>query len=214
MIKVSNLFLGFNKEFYALYNISFNVSKGERVALIGEKDSGKTCLLRVLAGLENYSQGEVYVNNISVKKINYKTDCEMAYIPKFPLVFNNKTVRENLEYVLKIRKIDTTSINFKVLNALKNFDIESIQNVKVKNLSGFQKMQLQLARASLRTVELYLIDNVLEGFTKTEQEKILAYLDLLINENPATFVFAFKSEKLAFRYNAKIIKLKYGSIDS
>lgn len=214
MIKVNNLYLGFNKEFYALYNISFNVNKGERVALVGEKDSGKTCVLRVLAGLEGFNQGEVYINNISVKKINYKTDCNMAYIPKSPIVMNNKTVRENLEYVLKIRKTDKTSINFKVLTALKTFDIENIKDVKVKYLSEFQKMQLQLARASLRTVELYLIDYILEGFTKTEKEKLLGYLDVLSKENPATFVYAFKNEKTAVRYNARIIKLKYGSIEN
>lgn len=213
MIKVNNLYLGFNKEFYALYNISLNVNKGERVALIGEKDSGKTCLLRVLAGLENFNQGEVYVNNISVKKINYKTDCNMAYIPKSPIVMNNKTVKENLEYVLKIRKTDQTSINFKVLTALKTFDIESIKDVKVKNLSEFQKMQLQLARASLRTVELYLIDYILEDFTKSEKEKLLNYLEVLVKDNSATFVFAFKNEKTAAKFDARIIKLKYGSIE-
>lgn len=214
MIRIDNLYLGFNKEFYALYNISLKVEKGERVAIVGEKDSGKTCLLRVLAGLENFSQGEVYVNNISVKKINYKTDCEMAYIPKSPLVLNNKTVKENLEYVLKIRKIDKTSINFKVLTALKTFDIENIKDVKVKELSEFQKMKLQLARASLRTVSLYLIDYILEGFTKSEKEKLLSYLDILSKDNTATFVYAFKNEKTAARYNARVIKLKYGSIEN
>lgn len=214
MINVKNLYLGFNKEFYALYNISFHVNKGERVALVGEKDSGKTCLLRVLAGLESFNEGEVYVNNIPVKKINYKTDCNMAYIPKSPLVMNNKTVKENLEYVLKIRKTDQTSINFKVLTALKTYDIENIKDVKVKHLSEFQKMQLQLARASLRTVDLYLIDYILEGFTKSEKEKLLMYLDVLSKENPATFVYAFKNEKTAGRFDAKVIKLKYGSIEN
>ncbi len=214
MIKVSNLYLGFNKEFYALYNISFNVNKGEKVALVGEKDSGKTCLLRVLAGLEDFSEGEVYVNNISVKKINYKTDCNMVYIPKSPLVLEKKTVKENLEYVLKLRKIDQTSINFKVLSALKTYDIEAVKDVKVKELSDFQKMKLQIARASLRTVDLYLIDYILEGFTKSEKEKLLGYLDILSKDNPATFLYAFTNEKTAARYNARIIKLKYGSIES
>ena len=214
MIKVQNLFLSFNKEFYALYNISLEVEKGRRVALIGEKDSGKTCLLRVLAGLEQFTSGEAYINGISVKKINFKTDCNLVYIPKTPILLDNKTVKENLEYVLKIRKTDSTSINYKVLSALKNYDIESVKDVKVKELTPFQKMKVQLARASLRTADLYLIDNVIDDLTYNEQDKILKYLDILLADNPATFVLAFKAEKLADRYGARPIKLKFGSIEN
>ena len=214
MIKVQNLFLSFNKEFYALYNINLEVDKGKRVALIGEKDSGKTCLLRVLAGLEQYTSGEVYINGVSIKKINFKTDCNLVYIPKCPILLNNKTVKENLEYVLKIRKTDSTSINYKVLSALKNYDIENVKDVKAKDLTPFQKMKTQLARASLRTADLYLIDNVIDDLTYNEQDKILKYLDILLKDNSATFVLAFKTEKLAERYGARPIKLKFGSIEN
>ena len=61
MIRVKNLCLKYTKEYYALFDVSFDVKKGESVALLGEECSGKTSMLRVLAGLETANSGEVYV---------------------------------------------------------------------------------------------------------------------------------------------------------
>ena len=116
---------------------------------------------------------------------------------------------------MKIRNFDPAAINLKVLTALKNFDIESCQNLKIKNLSPFQKIMAELARVSLRKVELFLIDDVCSLITETEREKVLAKLKEMMTDYPeSTFVFAFSDEELANALNLKKIMLKDGEIVS
>ena len=67
MIEIKNLYLSFTKEYDALHNISLSVKDGQKVALIGDADSGKTMLLRTLAGLEKFESGEVLIKNFNIK---------------------------------------------------------------------------------------------------------------------------------------------------
>ena len=214
MISIKNLYLSFTKEFDALHDINLEVEDGQKIAIVGGADSGKTMLLRVLAKLENFNAGEVYIKDININKINFKHDVSVGFVPKSFLFFEKKTVRENLEYLLKERKFDSASINLKVLTALKNFDIENIQNLKVKDLSPFQKSLAELARVSMRKVDLFLIDDLCSGLVPSEQEKLLQKFAELIDVNPeSTFIFAMSDEELAKRLNLKVIKLVEGCIE-
>ena len=73
MISFVNVFVRYTKEFCALSNINFKANRGEVVALIGPKDSGKTCFLRLIAGLENVESGEIYIKDIPVDKVVINT---------------------------------------------------------------------------------------------------------------------------------------------
>ena len=213
MISIKNLYLSFIKEYDALHNISLEIEDGEKVALIGGADSGKTMLLRVLAKLEKYKKGEVYIKNINLKKIDYRQDIEVGFVPKSFVFLNNKTVKENLEWILKKRNYDSSTINLKVLIAMKSFDIESIQNMKIKQLTNYQKCLVQLARVSLRKVELFLIDDICKDLDNIERQKIIEKIKNLIEQNSQrTFVIAFTDEKLADSLNLKKIYLKDGEI--
>ena len=213
MIDIKNLCLSFTKEYDALHNITLSIADGEKVAFVGDSDSGKTMLLRTIAGLEKFESGEVFVKNINIKRIDFKSDLSVAFVPKSCLLFENKTVRENLEYVLKIRNMDMATTNFKVLTALKNYDIEHIQNLKVKELSNFQKKLVQLARISVRRVDLFLIDDIFEDITDEETKILISKINSILQDNPeSTFVFAFKNIDYAEMFGLRIVKLKYGCI--
>lgn len=213
MISIKNLYLSFTKEYDALHNINLEVADGEKVALVGDSESGKTMLLRVIAGLEKYKQGEVYLKGINLHNIDFRQDLSVGFVPKSFVFLKNKTVKENLEYVLKMRNMDMATINLKVLTALKNFDIEPMQNLKVKELSDYQKTLVQLARVSMRKVDLFLIDNICAGLSDAEQRDIVSKLKMLIEERPeSTFVLAFNIPNLANELGLKIIKLKDGCV--
>ena len=213
MIEIKNLYLSFTKEYDALHNISLSVKDEQKVALVGDADSGKTMLLRTLAGLEKFESGEVLIKNFNIKKIDFKQDVSIGFVPKSFILLDKKTVKENLEYVLKIRNMDMATINLKVLTALKYFGIEALQNLKVKDLSNYQKTLLQLARVSLRKVDLFLIDDIFEGLTESECKNIMAKVKVLLEENAnSTFVFAFRDLSHAQELNLDVIKLKYGCI--
>lgn len=97
MLSIKNLYLKYTKEFYALEDINLDVAPGESVAFVGEQNSGKTTLLRVIAKLEDYDSGEVYINKIPLKKIDFKTDISVGYVPYCPVFLENKTVYENFK---------------------------------------------------------------------------------------------------------------------
>ena len=127
---------------------------------------------------------------------------------------DNKTVLENLQYVLKIRNFDMASTNFKILSALNNFDIDRIKNLKVKFLNTYQKVLVQLARVSLRKAEYFLIDNIVENLDEKETNVVLSKIKELIENNPkSTFICSFTNEGYAKELNLRIIKLKNGSIE-
>ena len=86
MIEIKKLYLKYIREYYALYDINLKIEHGESVGLIGEEGSGKTTLLRVLAKLEKFDKGEVYIKDINVKKINFKDDISLGYISTKPVL--------------------------------------------------------------------------------------------------------------------------------
>ena len=118
MISFVDVFVKYTKEFYALSGVSFEAKEGEVVALIGPEDSGKTCILRLLAGLERQNKGEVYIKNIPIKKVDYVRDISMGYIPYKASFFEKKTVYDNLKYVLGIRREDRQSMEEKINKAV------------------------------------------------------------------------------------------------
>lgn len=213
MVDIKNLYLSFTKEFDALHDISLHISEGEKIALVGDSDSGKTMLLRVMAGLEKFDSGTVTLKNFDISKVDFMQDISIGFVPKNFVFLEKKTVRENLEYVLKIRNIEQATINFKILTALKYYGIESIENMKIKDLSNYQKTLVQLARVSMRKVDLFLIDNITEGLTDTEKNNVISKLSTLIENNQqSSFVLASCDSELSERLNLKVVKLKYGCI--
>lgn len=213
MIEIKDLCVAFSKEYDVLHNINLNIKKGEKIALVGEKESGKTMLLRSIAKLEDIKSGEILIDGNNLKNVDFKKDFSIGFVPRKFVFMQNKTVKQNLEYVLKIRNVDSATINMKVLNALKNYDILGIANFKVKELSAYQKTLVQLARVSLRKIKLYLIDDITCELLDSETEKIVYKLKMLMTDNEeSTFVFAFKNIAIAQYLGLKVIKLKDGSI--
>jgi sulfate transport system ATP-binding protein len=212
MIEIKDLNLAFTKEYYALYRINLEVKQGEKVALLGDSESGKTTLLRVIAGLEQFESGQVLINGKNLKQVDFSTEVELGYVSYKPVFFNKKTVYENLYYVLKIRHIDEVNIAIKINEVLKEYEIEHLSHLKMKELSQFQKILVQLARISLRNIEIYLIDNIFENISEKEQEVLLKHIEKLVKTN-ATMLLATNKLALAKELCSRIVRLKFGSIE-
>ena len=214
MIEVKNVFLDYVKEYHTLNDISLSVADGETVVLLGEKDSGKSSLIRVIAGIEPVTKGEVYIKGININKLNYKTDVNMGYISSKGNFFENKTVKYNLEYVLKIRKQMKEKIDSNVNAALLKYDFKHLQDTKVKELNKFDRIKIAIARLSLRKLELVIVDNIFEDFSALEAKKLAELLKDLIEMNNCTAIIATSKESLLKVLDGRVIKLKYGSLES
>lgn len=212
MILVKNLSLKFTKEFYALYDVNLEIKKGEAVALLGEEHSGKTTLLRVLCKLEKDFTGEVYIKDISLKKVDFSLDVNMGYIPAAPVFFEKKTVYQNLQALLKSRKINKSQREEKINKLLIEYNLEKFRDEKVKNLTLFEKYVLSIARLSLREIELVLIDNIFENLSQEEYEKICELIKKQFLQNKVTTVIATTSPSVAKDLTKRTIKFKLGSI--
>ncbi|MBS7404074.1 MAG: ATP-binding cassette domain-containing protein [Eubacteriales bacterium] len=212
MILVKNLSLKFTKEFYALYDVNLEIKKGEAVALLGEEHSGKTTLLRVLCKLEKDFTGEVYIKDIPLKKVDFSLDVNMGYIPAAPVFFEEKTVYQNLQALLKSRKINKSQREEKINKLLIEYNLEKFRDEKVKNLSLFEKYILSIARLSLREIELVLIDNIFEKLSQEEYEKICELIKKQFLQNKVTTVIATTSPSVAKDLTKRTIKFKLGSI--
>ena len=212
MILVKNLSLKFTKEFYALYDVNLEIKKGEAVALLGEEHSGKTTLLRVLCKLEKDFTGEVYIKDIPLKKVDFSLDVNMGYIPAAPVFFEKKTVYQNLQALLKSRKINKSQREEKINKLLIEYNLEKFRDEKVKNLSLFEKYILSMARLSLREIELVLIDNIFEKLSQEEYEKICELIKKQFLQNKVTTVIATTSPSVAKDLTKRTIKFKLGSI--
>ena len=212
MISFVNVFVKYTKEFYALANVNLKADKGDVVALVGPKDSGKTCLLRLLAGLEKPDKGEIYIKDIPVEKIDYQTDISMGYIPYKANFFDKKSVYDNLKYVLDIRKTDKNVLEENINKAIIDFKLESIVDQKIYKLSLFQKYLVSIARLSFRKLDIVLIDNIFEELDASEtKELIKLFKKYFINKNTLVLV-ATSDEKIAKSLATRTLFLEYGVI--
>ena len=213
MITIKDLCVSFTKEYDALHNINLELNNGEKIALIGDCESGKTTLIRVLASLQVPTKGEVFIDSTPISKVNFKQDVALGYVPLIPVFKNKKTAYENMQYILKIRGFDSASMNFKITSALKNYGVEGVKNVPISSLTMCQKQLLQLARVSMRSLNIVLIDNISKDLLNREKQQVISAIKMLIESQPeAIFVIALSDEKLASELGLKVVKLKNGSI--
>ncbi len=213
MISFVNVYLKYTKEFYALTNVSLSADKGDVLALCGPKDSGKTCILRILSGLEKFDKGEVFIKDIPLEKVDFSTDVSLGLLPYKTIFFDKKTVYDNLKYVLEVRGIDKSTIEEKINEAIIDFKLESIKDVPIYKLTNFEKYLVSIARLSLRKLEICLIDNIFEELNEEEVKELVRLFKKYFINKSTLVVLATSSQELAKSLATKIAYLKYGVVE-
>jgi len=208
MIEVDNLKLAYVKEYYSLYDISFKIDEGEKVAFVGQNDSGKTSLLRVLAKLEKKTSGEISFNEFPISDIDFKY-FNLGYIPSVPIFIDNKTASWHFKYLLSLRGFNKNESELKAKEVLNKFNL---QDKKIKKMTLFEKRMLQFALLSLRTIKVLLIDEILDFLTIDERKKIMDYIKELFKNENLTAIIATKDVMVAKELGLKIYNLKLGSL--
>ncbi len=211
MISLKNVYLNYTSKYYNLFNINLTVKKQDKIALVGDENSGKLEILLVMVGLQKINGGEVFFNKVQVNKVNFKTDANVGVVLKKAVLFSNKTVMQNLEYIVKIR--NGKDINLKEIckKALEKYGLEGKANVKIKKLTGYERVLLQFARLALRQVDVYFIDDVFEGLEKKDKENIINIVKD-ISKKEKTIVLLTEEKTIAENLNYKTIEMNYGSI--
>lgn len=214
MIKLVNLCLKFTKEYYALYNINISIEDGEKICLLGQTESGKTSILRTIAGLEKEYTGEAFINNQEIKSVDFKFDVNLAYLPKQSVFFPNRTVSYNLEYAIKLR--DKTSspyeIEQKIDDLLNSFNLIDKKDTKVKLLSEFEKYLLSLARTAVRQVDILLVDNIFDSLSEEEKDVFISKIKQLYYNDKTICIFSTEEKENVSLFDARVININNGVI--
>lgn len=213
MIKIKDLYLKYTREFFALYDININIAEGEKVALVGEDESGKTSLLRILAKFEKITKGEVYIRDIPLDKLNYKTDISAGYIPATPIFKEKKSVYENFRYSLKCWGFNETEIENKINKTIIEYSLEKIKDTKVKDLTLEEKYVLSLIRLTFRDLDLLMVDNIFDKLSQPTLEVVVNLIKSLLGKK-TTLLVAITKEEIADMLCKRKIYFKYGSIVS
>ena len=211
MVEIKNLFLKYTREYYALYDINLNIEDGEAVALVGEDESGKTSLLRILAKLEKPSKGQVYIREIPLEKLNFRTDLQAGYVPASPVFLEKKSAYENFTSILKNWGLTESEIENKINNIIIEFAIEKIKDTKVKELSLEEKYVLSLIRLSLRELDLLMVDNIFDKLSDATMDVVCDLIKKLKTKK-TTLIVATTKPEIAQKFAKKMIYFKNGSV--
>lgn len=212
MLKVKSLYVSFTKEYYTLNNINFELKSGEKVVIVGNKESGRTALLRTLVGLEPMSSGEIVYKNLPIGKVDFENDISIAYLPTIPAFLEKKTVKENIEYIVKLRTQDKSIIAVKTNNALLEYGLDYIKNKKVKEISYFDRIKLAVARFSTRNIDIFLIDDIFCKLSAMEREKAIKFIKGLIKTSGASSIIMTDNDDVAKLFGYNKLYLEYGAL--
>ena len=212
MIELEHIFVSYTKEFNTLQDISLSLKAGERLVIVGEKESGRTALLRTIVGLDKCKSGTILINGTPIDKVDFKDGVALGFLPSEPVFLENKNVEDNLKYVLDIRAKDKKLTNLHVNNALASYDILKLKDRKLKTLNRLERIKVALARLSLRELSIIIIDDIFDMLSDYESEKLIKSIKELIKSNSATAIVTVSNDALAKKFNYNTVHLKYGSI--
>jgi len=146
----------------ALEDVSITINDGEFVVLVGPSGCGKTTLLRMVAGLEDITEGEIAIGDKTVNEVAPK-DRDIAMVFQNYALYPHMSVFDNMAFSLKLRKLPKNEIEKKVKDAAKTLEIGELLDRKPKALSGGQRQRVAMGRAIVRNPQAFLMDEPLSN---------------------------------------------------
>ena len=172
----------------AVSDFNLDVAEKEFVILVGPSGCGKSTTLRMLAGLEDISEGEIYIDDRCVNDVLPK-DRDIAMVFQNYALYPHMTVRDNMAFALKLRKMSKDEINRRVIEAAKILEIEHLLDRKPKALSGGQRQRVALGRAIVRDPKVFLMDEPLSNLDAKLRVQMRVEITKLHHRLKTTFVY-------------------------
>ncbi|NIK67241.1 sn-glycerol-3-phosphate ABC transporter ATP-binding protein UgpC [Paenibacillus sp. BK720] len=192
-------------------DFNLDIEDGEFLVLVGPSGCGKTTTLRMLSGLEDISDGEIYIGD---KFINYVSpkDRDIAMVFQNYALYPNLTIYENMALGLKLRKTAKHEIDMRVKKAARILEITNYLDKKPNQLSGGQKQRVALGRAIVREPKVFLMDEPLSNLDAKLRAQTRAELIRLHQELGTTTVYVTHDQTEAMTMGTRIVVMKDGVI--
>ncbi|MDC7229080.1 MAG: sn-glycerol-3-phosphate ABC transporter ATP-binding protein UgpC [Sphaerochaetaceae bacterium] len=195
----------------AVDNVNIDVQDRQFVVLVGPSGCGKSTTLRMVAGLEDITSGELYIDGNLVNDVPPK-DRDIAMVFQNYALYPHMTVYDNMAFGLKIRKFPKEEIDQRVREAAKILEIEELLDRKPKALSGGQRQRVAVGRAIVRKPKVFLFDEPLSNLDAKLRVQMRAEISSLHNRLKATMIYVTHDQVEALTMADVIVVMKFGVI--
>lgn len=195
----------------AVQSFNLDIADKEFIVLVGPSGCGKSTTLRMVAGLEDISGGELVIDGKVVNDVAPK-DRDIAMVFQSYALYPHMTVYENMAFSLKLRKVPKEEIDKKVREAAEILDITQYLKRKPKALSGGQRQRVAIGRAIVRAPKVMLMDEPLSNLDAKLRNEMRAEIIKLRNRIDATFIYVTHDQTEAMTLGDRIVIMKDGSV--
>ncbi|MGY5450150.1 ABC transporter ATP-binding protein [Agarivorans sp. MS3-6] len=199
-------------DFTAVDGLNFNVEAGSFFSILGPSGCGKTTLLRMLAGFESPSKGEIRIHQQRVNELApNKRPVNMVF--QHLALFPNMNVAENIAYGLKRRGVKAAERQIKISDVLSRVGLDGSQDKQISQLSGGQKQRIAIARSLVLEPSLLLLDEPLGALDLKLREKMKVELKHLQREFGTTFIYITHDQSEALVMSDKVAVMNNGRFE-
>ena len=195
----------------ALEDVNITINDGEFVVLFGPSGCGKTTLLRMVAGLEDITEGEISIGDKTVNDVAPK-DRDIAMVFQNYALYPHMSVFDNMAFSLKLRKLPKDEIDQKVKDAAKTLEISELLDRKPKALSGGQRQRVAMGRAIVRNPQAFLMDEPLSNLDAKLRVQMRAELGQLHTQLQTTTLYVTHDQVEAMTMGDRVAVIRKGEL--
>ena len=196
---------------FAVENFNLQIEDNEFVVFVGPSGCGKSTVLRMIAGLEKATSGNIYIDGKTLDK-KMATNGDIAMVFQNYALYPHMSVYDNIAYSMKIKRIPKKEIKKNVNRVAKTLGLEAVLDRKPGQLSGGQKQRVAIGKALIRTPKVFLMDEPLSNLDAKLRTQMRMEIKRLYEHSDATFVYVTHDQIEAMTLGTKIVVLNNGKI--
>ena len=210
-VEFKNVWKIYDKEVEAVKDFNLDIADREFVVFVGPSGCGKSTTLRMIAGLEEISSGEIYIGGELVNNIPPK-DRDISMVFQNYALYPHMTVYDNIGFPLRMRKMPKSEIDARVRQAADILDITELLKRKPKALSGGQRQRVAIGRAIVREPRVFLMDEPLSNLDAKLRNQMRTEIIKLRNRINTTFVYVTHDQTEAMTLGDRIVIMDEGIV--
>ena len=210
-LKLEHIYKVYPNGHKAVSDFNMNIEDGEFIVFVGPSGCGKSTTLRMIAGLEEISSGELYIGDTLVNDVQPK-DRDIAMVFQNYALYPHMTVYENMAFGLTLRKVPRTEIHEKVMWAADVLGLTDYLDRKPKAMSGGQRQRVSLGRAILRNPKVMLLDEPLSNLDAKLRGQMRSMISKLHQNLKTTFIYVTHDQVEAMTLGTRVVVMKLGRV--